>query len=74
MTVAGTVESAPAEPRTLSQPVSTADRVFRTVTVAAAMASLVVMGLIAIFLMVQAWPAVHKAGFGFFTVSADSEA
>ena len=31
------------------------------------MASLVVMGLIAIFLFVKAWPAMHQAGWHFFT-------
>ena len=47
--------------------VSRADKIFRRVTTAAAMTSLVVMGLIAVFLFVKAWPAIHQAGWHFFT-------
>lgn len=60
-------ERDPDTPRQLTVPVSRADRVFRTVTVAGAMASLVVMGLIAVFLFAEAWPAISKAGWRFFT-------
>lgn len=54
-------------PREISHPISRADRLFRAVTVAGAMASLVVMGLIAVFLFLEAWPAISDAGWHFFT-------
>jgi phosphate transport system permease protein len=54
-------------PRVLNSPISAADRLFRRVATAAATASLLVMGLIALFLLIQAWPALSKAGFSFLT-------
>lgn len=55
------------EPRKLSQPVTKADRLFRGVTTGAALASFVVMGLIAFFLFKESWPALQTAGSSFFT-------
>lgn len=54
-------------PRPITVPVSRADRIYRTVTTGAAMTSLLVMALIAIFLFLKSWPAIHEAGFHFFT-------
>ena len=55
------------QPRILSAPLSRGDRIYRGVTVAGALLSLVVMALIAIFLFREAWPALSKAGGSFFT-------
>ena len=67
-------QSAPSEPplaldspRVLQRAYDRSDRIFRRITVGAAASSLVVMGLIAVFLLLQARPAIAKAGFGFFT-------
>jgi phosphate transport system permease protein len=54
-------------PRHLQQPVKTSDRVFRFTTTAAALASFVVMALIAVFLVKESWPAISKVGARFFT-------
>jgi phosphate transport system permease protein len=68
-----TTELAPAglapadEPRTLVQDLTRGDRNFQRIATAAAATTLAVMGLIALFLVVQAWPAISKAGFSFFT-------
>ena len=60
--------SAPVDsPRVLQRAYDRSDRIFRRITVGAAASSLVVMGLIAVFLLIQARPAIAKAGFGFFT-------
>jgi phosphate transport system permease protein len=55
------------QPRTLSAPLSRGDRIYRSVTVGGALVSLLVMALIAVFLMREAWPALNKAGWSFFT-------
>lgn len=55
------------QPRPLLTPISGADKTFRWIATGAAATSLVVMALIAVFLFVQAWPAVSDAGAGFFT-------
>jgi phosphate transport system permease protein len=60
-------EAAEQSPRTLSQPVRRADRVFRAVATTGALTGLVVMALIAFFLFKEAWPSVSKAGTKFFT-------
>ncbi len=57
----------PDTPRHLPQPVKRSDRIFRFTTTAAALASFVVMALIAIFLVKESWPAVSKVGSKFFT-------
>jgi phosphate transport system permease protein len=57
----------PDAPRPLSQPVKVSDRIFRSITTSAALASFVVMALIAFFLMKESWPAVSKVGFKFLT-------
>ncbi len=54
-------------PRELHQPVTRADRIYRAVTTGAAFTSLIVMGLIALFLIIQAIPAFRVAGWKFFT-------
>ena len=54
-------------PRVLQRAYDKSDRIFRRITVGAAASSLVVMALIALFLVMQARPAVSKAGLGFFT-------
>ncbi len=56
-----------ATPREISQPTTPADRAFRGVTTAAAFTSLVVMALIALFLILQAMPALRLAGGRFLT-------
>lgn len=55
------------QPRVIDAPVLPADRLYRRVTVTGAMTSLVVMALIAVFLLKQAWPALSQAGLRFFT-------
>jgi phosphate transport system permease protein len=55
------------EPREITQPVTAADRAYRGVTTAAAFTSLVVMLLIALFLVVEATPALRVAGGRFLT-------
>jgi phosphate transport system permease protein len=61
-------DSEPAAQRRLDAPVTGPDRIYRRFTTAGAMASLAVMGLVAGFLVKEAWPAVSKAGLKFFTV------
>lgn len=63
-----TVPPATDSPRELSVPRATGDKVYRGITVASAMASLLVMVLIAAFLLKEAWPALSVAGADFFTV------
>jgi phosphate transport system permease protein len=58
----------PPERRVLRDDPTTGDRVFRTIVVGAAWSVLVLLGLIALFLGIQAWPALHSAGGSFFTV------
>jgi phosphate transport system permease protein len=55
-------------PRLLNGQRSFHDRLYRGVTTGAAMAALVVMALIALFLIIQAIPAIRLAGFNFLTV------
>ncbi len=59
----------PDTPRDLKPERPPADRVYRGITTGAAMTSLVVMGLIAVFLVVQAIPAFRTAGFSFLTTN-----
>jgi phosphate transport system permease protein len=54
-------------PRFLQQERTRADKIYRAVTTGAAMTSLLVMGLIALFLIIQAVPALRLAGASFFT-------
>lgn len=44
------------------------DRIFRAVTTAGGLSSLLIMGLIALFLLLKSLPAFGRAGLGFFTV------
>ncbi len=62
-----TVDRRADEPREIAQPVTTADRVYRGITTAAAFTSLVVMILIALFLVAEAAPALRLAGGRFLT-------
>jgi phosphate transport system permease protein len=55
------------EPRNIAQPVTRADKIYRGVTTGAAFTSLLVMGLIALFLIIEAIPAFRVAGWSFFT-------
>lgn len=55
------------EPRVIPQPVKRADRIYRRITTAGALTSLVVLALIAFFLVKEAWPSLRIAGTGFFT-------
>ena len=55
------------QPRELLRSHDRSDRIFRRVTTGAAASSLIVMGLIAVFLFIQARPALTKAGWSFFT-------
>jgi phosphate transport system permease protein len=54
-------------PRTLVSQPSRGDKIFQRIATGAAATSLAVMGLIALFLILQAWPAISKAGLSFFT-------
>ena len=47
-----------------------ADRVFRAVARVCAALTLVLMGLIGLFLVLRSWKALRVAGFGFFTTAA----
>jgi phosphate transport system permease protein len=58
----------PIERRELHDTPTTGDRVFRAVVTAGAWSVLALLGLIATFLAIQAWPALHHAGGSFFTV------
>src|ERR1700712_1395081 len=57
---------APARVRTDNVPLRD-DRVFRGTVRASAVFTLVLMGLIALFLLLRAWPALHRAGWSFLT-------
>jgi phosphate transport system permease protein len=46
------------------------DKVYRGFAFASGGLTLSVMGLIGLFLIIRAWPALHEAGFSFFTNSA----
>ncbi len=55
------------EPRAISAPVSVPDKIYRFTATGAAVFSLILMALVAIFLAFEAWPALSKAGWSFFT-------
>src|SRR5271165_1872784 len=46
------------------------DRVYRFVTTATGLTTFVILGLIGLFLFIQAWPAFRAMGLRFFTTSA----
>jgi len=54
-------------PRSISAPISPADRVFRGVLRASGIAVLVITGLIALFLVLRGASALKLAGLSFFT-------
>ena len=62
---AGSLDS----PRTLTPVRPRSDKIYRAVTIGAAMTSLVVMGLIAVFLVIQSIPAFRSTGLKFFTTN-----
>jgi len=66
-----TLTTAPASPvrRTLAYRPTAQDRGFVAAARAAAISTLIVMGLIGFFLFIGAWPALHSQGFGFLTTS-----
>jgi phosphate transport system permease protein len=54
--------------RTSTESVPLADeRAFRAVVRGCAIVTLLLMGLIALFLLLRSWPALHRAGFSFLT-------
>jgi len=55
------------EPRKIDPGLSPGDRVFKLVAAAGASSVLVILGLVAVFLFVDATPAIHTAGFKFLT-------
>ncbi len=55
------------QPRAVAARRSLADRVYRGLATAAGISTFVVMGLIGLFLAVQAWPALKVSGWGFLT-------
>src|SRR5437763_5938151 len=55
------------EPRQLTPGLTPGDKVFRFVAAAAAASVLVILGLVAVFLVIEAQPALKVAGFKFFT-------
>jgi phosphate transport system permease protein len=57
----------PAVRRTLTYRPTAQDRGFVAAARASAVSTLVIMGLIGIFLAIGAWPALHSQGFGFLT-------
>jgi phosphate transport system permease protein len=59
----------PDTPRTIGTQRTTADKIYRGVTTGAAMTTLVVMGLIGLFLIIQAAPALRMAGAKFLTTA-----
>ncbi|MCU0269490.1 MAG: phosphate ABC transporter permease subunit PstC [Acidimicrobiales bacterium] len=70
MAVADITDEIPAaedRPRQIHAPRSRGDRIFQRVAVAAGSSSLVIMGFIALFLLLQGMDAFREAGFGFFT-------
>jgi phosphate transport system permease protein len=59
----------PDTPRAIGTQRTTADKIYRGVTTGAAMTTLVVMGLIGLFLIIQAAPALRMAGAKFLTTA-----
>jgi phosphate transport system permease protein len=59
----------PVARRNLSYRPTVQDRSFVAAARAAAVSTLVIMGLIGFFLLIGAWPALHSQGFGFLTHS-----
>jgi phosphate transport system permease protein len=57
----------PAVRRTLTYRPTAQDQSFVAAARSAAVSTLIIMGLIGIFLLVGAWPALHSQGFGFLT-------
>src|SRR5437660_10583259 len=55
------------EPRQLTPGLTTGDKVFKFVAALAAASVLAILGLVALFLMLEAAPALKVAGFKFFT-------
>jgi len=55
------------EPRRIVMPLSKADRRFRRLALSAGSSTLVIMGLIALFLLWKGWEAFQVAGWSFFT-------
>jgi phosphate transport system permease protein len=56
-------------PRALFAPVDRADRLFRALLRSGGLAVFAIIGLIAVFLVTQAWSAFRQAGWAFFTTS-----
>jgi phosphate transport system permease protein len=65
-TVPAQPRSAPLEPRPISDAPTVGDRIFQTIVVGGAWASVGLLGLIFVFLLQKAWPAITEVGFGNF--------
>lgn len=59
----------PDVPRAIAAPVERADRFFRALLRSGGLAVFAITGLIALFLVTQAWSALRRAGWAFFTTS-----
>ena len=55
------------EPRQLDPGLTTGDKVFRFISATAAASVLAILGLVALFLCLEAWPALKVSGFDFLT-------
>jgi phosphate transport system permease protein len=55
------------EPRTIDPGLTTGDRVFRFISATAAAGVLAILGLVALFLCLEAWPALEVSGVKFLT-------
>src|SRR5687767_8619420 len=55
------------EPRKLDPGLTTGDKVFRFISATAAASVLAILGLVALFLCLEAWPALKLSGFKFLT-------
>jgi phosphate transport system permease protein len=55
------------QPRPITPGLTTGDKVFRFLAAAAAASVLAILGLVALFLCLEAWPALKASGFSFLT-------
>lgn len=67
--VSAPVSTDPSAPREILISRTPADRLYRAVTTSIGAFTFVIMALIAVFLVIEAWPALEQAGWGFFTNS-----
>jgi phosphate transport system permease protein len=55
------------EPREIDPGLTSGDKIFRTIAAVAAASVLAILGLVALFLCLEAWPALKVSGFNFLT-------